>query len=123
MQNQQTFNLNNYTNSSHKPASVKMSRMNSTPSSTITSSRQPEASVGQDQVDASTFPIKISYNLDNNLDSSIESPTIKIDYSKFTLPASALTPGTTSTSNIDLTQFNQQVTNSSLADEDEDYDN
>lgn len=121
---QQKFYLNNYTNH-HKPNSglhAKISRINSSPASaTITSEQQ------QKQLPAPlTFPIQISYNIDGSSSSgAIDSPAVKIDYSKFTLPA------TSPSIKIDLSNFNQQATKpsstsssstSGLILEDEDYD-
>jgi hypothetical protein len=122
---QQKFYLNNYTNhqntSSHKPNNegprAKVSRLNSSPASaTITSEQQ----LQQKQLPAPlTFPIQISYNIDSSSGSSaIESPAVKIDYSKFTLPA------TSPSIKIDLTNFNQQVNKpaANASGLDEDYD-
>jgi hypothetical protein len=120
---QQKFYLNNYTNhqnaSSHKPNSegprAKVARLNSSPASaTITSEQQL-----QKQLPAPlNFPIQISYNIDGSTDgSTIDSPAVKIDYSKFTLPA------TSPSIKIDLTNFNQQVNKPAQASGlDEDYD-
>ena len=115
---QQKFYLNNYTNH-HKPNSAlppKISRINSSPASaTITSDQQ------KPQPAPLSFPIQISYNIDGSSTStaSIESPAVKIDYSKFTLPA------TSPSIKIDLSSFNQQATKPSTSSSgliDEDYD-
>lgn len=126
---QQKFYLNNYTNhqnfSSHKPNTdyraphAKMSRINSSPgsaSATITSEQHM-----QKQLPAPlNFPIQISYNIDgsSSMGSSIESPAVKIDYSKFTLPA------TSPSIKIDLSNFSQQVSKPAASSSglDEDYD-
>lgn len=124
---QQKFYLNNYTNhqntSSHKPNSdllaphPKVSRLNSTPASaTITSEQQ---QLPKHLPAPLNFPIQISYNIDGSsgAGSAIESPAVKIDYSKFTLPA------TSPSIKIDLSNFNQQVTKpTGSAGLDEDYD-
>lgn len=123
---QQKFYLNNYTNhqntSSHKPNSdllaphPKVSRLNSTPSATITSEQQ---QLPKHLPAPLNFPIQISYNIDGSsgAGSAIESPAVKIDYSKFTLPA------TSPSIKIDLSNFNQQVTKpTGSAGLDEDYD-
>lgn len=123
---QQKFYLNNYTNhqntSSHKPNNElraphpKVSRLNSTPASaTITSEQQQPKHLPAPL----NFPIQISYNIDgSSAGSAIESPAVKIDYSKFTLPA------TSPSIKIDLSNFNQQVTKSTNSSSclDEDYD-
>lgn len=115
---QQKFYLNNYTNH-HKPNSAppaKISRLNSSPASaTITSEQQQKS-----QPAPLNFPIQISYNIDeSSASNSIESPAVKIDYSKFTLPA------TSPSIKIDLSSFNQQATKPSTSASgliDEDYD-
>lgn len=127
---QQKFYLNNYTNHhnsssssssiNHKPNThaphAKIARINSSPASaTITSEQQ---QLQQKQLPAPlNFPIQISYNIDG-AGSAMESPAVKIDYSKFTLPA------TSPSIKIDLSSFNQQMTKptSSSAGLDEDYD-
>jgi len=126
---QQKFYLNNYTNhqntSSPKPNSevrgpppAKIARLNSSPASaTITSEQQ----IQPKPVPAPlNFPFQISYNIDGSsgTGSAIESPAVKIDYSKFTLPA------TSPSIKIDLSNFSQQVTKptSSSSGLDEDYD-
>jgi Dr1-associated corepressor len=115
---QQTFYLNNYTNH-HKPNSAthaKISRINSSPASaTITSEQQ------QKPLPAPlNFPIQFSYNIDGSTSTgAIESPAVKIDYSKFALPA------TSPSIKIDLSSFNQQATKPSTSASgliDEDYD-
>jgi hypothetical protein len=115
---QQKFYLNNYTNH-HKPNSAthaKISRINSSPASaTITSEQQ------QKPLPAPlSFPIQFSYNIDGSTSTSaIESPAVKIDYSKFSLPA------TSPSIKIDLSSFNQQATKPSTSASgliDEDYD-
>lgn len=120
LQQQQKFHLNNYTNhlnasntkpnDDHRPPPVKISRLNSLPAtSTITSEQQ----VQQKQLPAPlNFPIQISYVGDAGV---IESPAVKIDYSKFTLPA------TSPSIKIDLTSFNQPEAKPSSG-LDEDYD-
>ena len=128
---QQKFYLNNYTNhqsiSSQKPnndlralpTKSKMTRLNSSPASaTITS----EQHLQQKQLPAPlNFPIQISYNIDGStstVGNAIESPAVKIDYSKFTLPA------TSPSIKIDLSNFNQQVSKPATSSSglDEDYD-
>lgn len=122
---QQKFYLNNYTNhqnsSSHKPNThaphAKIARINSSPavgpSATITSEQH---QLQQKQLPAPlNFPIQISYNIDG-AGSAMESPAVKIDYSKFTLPA------TSPSIKIDLSNFNQQMTKSTPSGLDEDYD-
>lgn len=125
---QQKFYLSNYTNhqniNSHKPNNdhrappAKVSRINSSPASaTITS----EQHLQQKQLPAPlNFPIQISYNIDGSsgVGSAIESPAVKIDYSKFTLPA------TSPSIKIDLSSFNQQVSKPTTSPSglDEDYD-
>lgn len=123
---QQKFFLNNYTNhqnTSQKPNSenrgppAKMARLNSSPASaTITSEQHHQL---QQKPAPLTFPIQISYNIDGSsgASSAIESPAVKIDYSKFTLPA------TSPSIKIDLSNFNQQVTKPTASSTlDEDYD-
>lgn len=128
---QQKFYLNNYTNhqnsssSSHKPNThaphAKIARINSSPAlpstkptATITSEQH---QLQQKQLPAPlNFPIQISYNIDG-AGSAMESPAVKIDYSKFTLPA------TSPSIKIDLSNFNQQMTKqTSSSGLDEDYD-
>lgn len=120
---QQKFFLNNYTNhqnTSYKPNSppAKMARLNSSPASaTITS--QEHHQLQQKQLPAPlTFPIQISYiDGPSGASSAIESPAVKIDYSRFTLPA------TSPSIKIDLSNFNQQVTKPTASSTlDEDYD-
>lgn len=155
---QKQFYLNNYTNTKpqqqqpHNPnmnhieyrPPAKIVRINSLPSSTITSEQQqlqqfqkqlaPQPPLQQhhnihkQSLAPLEFPIQISYNIDgpNNNSSSTDSPTVKIDYSKLSLPA------TSPSIKIDLSSFNsqQQVThvshmppsNSASAALDEDYD-
>lgn len=123
---QQKFYLNNYTNhqsittptpnNEHRAPHAKITRINSSPASaTITS----EQHLQQKQLPAPlNFPIQISYNIDGT-SSNIESPAVKIDYSKFTLPA------TSPSIKIDLSSFSQQVskpTASASSGLDEDYD-
>ncbi|CRK92630.1 CLUMA_CG006164, isoform A [Clunio marinus] len=126
---QQKFYLNNYTNhqsiinqkpnNDHRPPPPKIARINSSPATaTITSEQQ---SSQQKQLPSPlAFPIQISYNIDGSSSSSnaIESPAVKIDYSKFALPA------TSPSIKIDLSNFNQQVTKPTAPASglDEDYD-
>lgn len=113
---QQKFYLNNYTNhqnTSHKPNSeprappAKIARLNSSPATaTITSEQQKQLPAPLN------FPIQISFAGDG----AIDSPAVKIDYSKFTLPA------TSPSIKIDLSNFNQSVTKPTSSSLDEDYD-
>lgn len=123
----QKFYLNNYTNHQNTTISltpnneprvppIRLSRLHSSPATaTITSEQQKHLPLKQLPAPLS-FPVQISYNIDGS-SSSIESPAVKIDYSKFTLPA------TSPSIKIDLSSFSQQAskqaTSSSL---DEDYD-
>lgn len=120
---QQKFYLNNYTNhqnvTSQKPNSeprAKIPRIHSSPATATITSEQ----LQQKQLPAPlNFPIQISYNIDGSSSSAIESPAVKIDYSKFTLPA------TSPSIKIDLSSFSQQVNNLPAASAtilDEDYD-
>lgn len=123
---QQKFYLNNYTNHLNKPNNecrappAKISRLNSSPASATITSEQHK--LQQKQLPAPlSFPIQISYNIDGSTSgagSAIESPAVKIDYSKFNLPA------TSPSIKIDLSNFSQQVTKpaTSSAGLDEDYD-
>jgi len=124
---QQKFYLNNYTNhqNMNKPnnepraSPAKIARINSSPASaTITSEHQSQEKQSPAPL---SFPIQITYNIDgsSSTGSAIDSPSVKIDYSKFALPA--ISPSI----NIDLTNFNQQVvkpTTTSSTGLDEDYD-
>lgn len=120
---QQKFYLNNYTNhqnvTSQKPNSeprAKISRIHSSPATATITSEQ----LQQKQLPAPlNFPIQISYNIDGSSSSAIDSPAVKIDYSKFTLPA------TSPSIKIDLSSFSQPVNSkpaSSSNSLDEDYD-
>lgn len=131
-QQQQQFYLNNYTNlpNSHKqpnslgdgsllhrPPPAKMVRINSSPASATITSEQLK------QLPAPlNFPIQISYNIDNPIAGSSQTPAVvpavKIDYSKFNLPA------TSPSIKIDLSSYTQQVTTTPVPPTglDEDYD-
>lgn len=123
----QKFYLNNYTNhqntSSLKPNNeprvppIRLSRLHSSPATaTITSEQQQHLPLKQLPAPLS-FPVQISYNIDGSSGSAIESPAVKIDYSKFTLPA------TSPSIKIDLSSFSQQVTKPTASSSlDEDYD-
>lgn len=124
---QQKFYLNNYTNhqnssiSSHKPNThaphAKIARINSSPAPTATITSE-QHQLQQKQLPAPlNFPIQISYNIDG-AGSAMESPAVKIDYSKFTLPA------TSPSIKIDLSNFNQQMAKPTTKTSglDEDYD-
>lgn len=136
---QKQFHLNNYTSTAithqnvkpntnieyHPPA--KIVRINSTPSSTITSEQQQQQLQQQNKQSLTPleFPIQISYNIDGST-STVQSPLVKIDYSKLSLPA------TSPSIKIDLSNFNsQQVTTTPIqiqpssntsSNLDEDYD-
>lgn len=146
---QKQFYLNNYTSISkqntkqpnpnipqlneYRPSPAKISRFNSIPSSTITSEQQkqqqqhqaPPQQTKQSSLAPLEFPIQISYNIDGK-PTATDSPTVKIDYSKLSLPA------TSPSIKIDLSNFNspmtttqtiQQPSNASAsATLDEDYD-
>lgn len=91
-----------------------MVRLNSSPATATITSEQ------QKQIPAPlSFPIQISY-AGGSSGTAIESPAVKIDYSKFTLPA------TSPSIKIDLSSFSQQVSkptaSSSSGGLDEDYD-
>jgi hypothetical protein len=144
---QKQFYLNNYTstnnqNTKNVPPQIvdyrpqaKIARMSSIPSATVTSEQKQLTPSSAAATAASTltpleFPIQISYNIDGSNDTATESPTVKIDYSKLSLPASS--PSTTI--KIDLSNFNSQITptttssiqpsnaSSTAASLDEDYD-
>lgn len=84
----------------HPP--TKMFRLHSTPASaTITSAEQHKQQLKQSLAPLE-FPIQISYNIDGS-NASTESPTVKIDYSKLSLPA------TSPSIKIDLSHFNAQI--------------
>lgn len=147
---QKQFHLNNYTTVSkqytkqsnpnminipphptqlneYRPSPAKISRFNSIPSSTITSEQQliQQPQKQSPVVAPLEFPIQITYNIDGKA-TSTDSPTVKIDYSKLSLPA------TSPSIKIDLSSFNtpmttttiQQPSNSAPASGtlDEDYD-
>ena len=144
---QKQFYLNNYTSISkqntkqpnpnipqlneYRPSPAKISRFNSIPSSTITSEQQqqqhqaPPQQTKQSSLAPLEFPIQISYNVDGKT-TATDSPTVKIDYSKLSLPA------TSPSIRIDLSNFSspmtttqtiQQPSNASTsATLDEDYD-
>jgi hypothetical protein len=142
---QKQFYLNNYTSISkqntkqpnpnipqpieYRPSPAKISRFHSIPSSTITSEQQHQPSLPPPQTKQSSlapleFPIQITYNIDGKT-TATDSPTVKIDYSKLSLPA------TSPSIKIDLSNFSspmtttstiQQPSNASASALDEDYD-
>ncbi|XP_070508087.1 dr1-associated corepressor [Chironomus tepperi] len=144
---QKQFYLNNYTSISkqntkqlnpnipqqndYRPSPAKISRFNSIPSSTITSEQHHQLppplppQTKQSSLAPLEFPIQITYNIDGKT-ASTDSPTVKIDYSKLSLPA------TSPSIKIDLSNFSspmqatstiQQPSNASTsATLDEDYD-
>ncbi|KAG5672251.1 hypothetical protein PVAND_002393 [Polypedilum vanderplanki] len=115
---QKQFHLNNYTSTTAithqnvKPNNIeyqpptKIVRINSTPSSTITSEQQQQQHHHHNHQNKQSltpleFPIQISYNIDGST-STVQSPLVKIDYSKLSLPA------TSPSIKIDLSNFNSQ---------------
>ncbi|CAG9809095.1 unnamed protein product [Chironomus riparius] len=146
---QKQFYLNNYTSISkqntkqpnpnipqlneYRPSPAKISRFNSIPSSTITSEQQhqpssllPPPQTKQSSLAPLEFPIQITYNIDGKA-TATDSPTVKIDYSKLSLPA------TSPSIKIDLSNFSSPMTTTSTIQQpsnasasatslDEDYD-
>jgi hypothetical protein len=147
-QQQKQFFLNNYTSTNHhtkpnpnishldyqRPSTTKILRINSTPAhptSTITSEQVHQQSNQKQNKQSLTlpeFPIQISYNIGESSSTSTESPAVKIDYSKFSMPA------TSPSIKIDLSSYNSQITtitpiqpsssnnNNAASGLDEDYD-
>lgn len=119
---QKQFYLNNYTSISkqntkqpnpnmnipqateYRPSPAKISRFNSIPSSTITSEQQIQQPHNKQSLAPLEFPIQISYNVDGKMTASTDSPTVKIDYSKLSLPA------TSPSIKIDLSNFSTPMT-------------
>lgn len=89
---------------------LKIFRINSSPATaTITSAehRQQQQQNQKQSLAPLEFPIKISYNIDGSSSTSINSPTVKIDYSNLAMPA------TSPSIKIDLSHFNTQLASSS----------